>query len=212
MRYYPTRGLYITGTDTGVGKTFVACQIVRSLRDQGHSVGVYKPVESGTYRSDSEPVPADAKALFDAAGLPVRLEDVCPQTFKAPLAPHQAALAEGRQVDRSLLRDGLAKWHKRCDIVVVEGAGGLMSPLTQDDYNANLAQEFGYPLVIVAANQLGVINHTLQTLITAAAFDEGLAIAGVVLNQISPHPDASIASNREELQQRCGPPILANLP
>jgi dethiobiotin synthetase len=97
--------------------------------------------------------------------------------------------------------------------VLVEGAGGLMSPLSDEDYVADLAYEFGYPLVIVAANQLGVINQTLQTLIAAAAFGEGIEIAGVVLNEPRHgNADPSTATNAAELQKRSIPPILGCVP
>ncbi len=132
--------------------------------------------------------------------------------FAAPLAPDLAARAEGRRVDQKLLRSGLEFWLESSDVVLVEGAGGLMSPVSDDDYNADLAEEFGYPLVVVAANVLGTINATLQTLIVADTFRDGLAITGVVLN--SPHAaagDSSTDSNADELARRCVPPLLATV-
>ena len=115
-------------------------------------------------------------------------------------------------MDPDLLRHGLAYWQDRCDIVLVEGAGGLMSPLGDDEYVADLADDFGFPLVVVAANELGVINQTLQTLITAATFRESLAVAGVVLNDLRGDAgDPSVTSNRRELEQRCVPPVLAHV-
>jgi dethiobiotin synthetase len=93
----------------------------------------------------------------------------------------------------------------------VEGSGGLMSPLSDEDYSATLAEEFGYRLVVVAANRLGVINHSLQTLITAAAFGEGLEIAGVILNQLRSESDESILTNHKQLEERIGVPILADV-
>ena len=204
------RGLFITGTDTGVGKTYVAGLIARVLVTAGRSVGVYKPVASGCRIEDGEVVADDAVALWEAAGFPGKLEQVCPQRFLAPLAPHRAAAAEGKHVDPRLLRDGLEAWQGQCDVVLVEGAGGLMSPLSDDDYNADLALDLGFPLVVVAANRLGTINATLQTLITAAAYGDGLPVAGVVLCQTEPpREDASVESNLEELTERCGPPVLA---
>ena len=138
---------------------------------------------------------------------------VCPQQFLAPLAPHLAARAEGRTVDRRLLRTGLDYWRERSETVVVEGAGGLMSPVSDEDYNADLAAEFGYPLVVVSANVLGTINATLQTLIAARASGDGLAVAGIVLNTPTQRlDDASTASNREELARRCDVPLLAEVP
>jgi dethiobiotin synthetase len=155
----------------------------------------------------------DAVALWQAAGTPDELDAVCPQRFAAPLAPHLAARREDKELDVDLLREGLTYWHDRCDIVIVEGAGGLMSPLGDEEYVADLACDFGYPLVVVAANRLGVINQTLQTLITAATFRDGLPVAGVVLNDIDgPSADDSAATNRQELQRRCVPPVLAHVP
>ncbi|MGD9635859.1 MAG: dethiobiotin synthase [Pirellulales bacterium] len=207
-----SRGLFITGTGTGVGKTYVAALIAKSLVAAGKKVGVYKPVASGCELRDGKLVSADAVALWDAAGRPGTIEQVCPQLFAAPLAPHLAARAEGKRVDAALLRSGLDFWRQNCDIVLVEGAGGLMSPLSDDDYNADLAEEFGLPLVVVAANVLGTINATLQTLIVADTFRDGLNVAGIILN--SPQPpsdDPSTDSNADELAGRCVAPLLARV-
>ena len=205
----------MTGTDTGVGKTYVATLIVRALVAAGHRVGVYKPVASGCWREGDLLHSDDADALWVAAGNPGDPDCVCPQRFEAPLAPHLAAQAEGKRVDKSLLRDGIEYWADRCDVIVVEGAGGLMSPVSDDDYVADVAFEFGYPLVVVAPNVLGVINQTLQTLITAATFRDGIPVAGVVLNNLFEssrvRDDPSIKTNRDELARRCVPPVLAEV-
>lgn len=207
------RGLFITGTGTNVGKTYVASLIARELRAAGHRVGVYKPAASGCQAcaDDGELISDDAMALWQAAGQPGLLADVCPQRFAAPLAPHLAARAEGKQIDRSLLRAGLATWCDSSDIVLVEGAGGLMSPLTDDEYVADLAYDFGWPLLIVSANELGTIHSTLATLIVAATFREGLEVAGVVLNDPLPARDASGDSNLDELRRRCVAPVLGSV-
>lgn len=222
------KGLFITGTDTDVGKTYVGALIARELRVAGYRVGVYKPVASGCRREARELVSGDAVALWQAAGRPGELEWACPQRFEAPLAPHLAAREEGRAVDRRQLRDGLAYWRERSDIVVVEGAGGLLSPVSDADYVADLAWEFGYPLVVVARNALGTINHTLQTLAAAAVYcidglldckpnefgcnerPPGLSVAGIVLNATETD-DASAASNSAELHARCVPPLLGQV-
>lgn len=206
------RGLFITGTGTGVGKTYLAALIARALRAAGRHVGVYKPVASGCEVREGRLVSPDAVALWEAAGRPATLEQVCPQLFAAPLAPHLAARAEGRRVDPQRLRDGIQCWRSSCDVVIVEGAGGLMSPISDDDYNADMAADFGYPLVIVAENVLGTINATLQTLITASTIGDGLPVAGVVLNW--PRPDAndpSTQTNADELARRCSAPLLATV-
>jgi dethiobiotin synthetase len=206
-------GLFITGTDTGVGKTYVAALIARQLAVEGRKVGVYKPAASGCSRENGELVSDDAVALWRAAGRPGDFSRVCPQCFAAPLAPHLAALAEGRRLDPRLLRQGIEYWRERSEIVLVEGAGGLMSPLGESEYVADLAEDFGFPLVVVSRNALGTINQTLQTLIVASVFHEGLPIAGVVLNNPTAPSgdDASLSENYRELAARCEPPILAEV-
>lgn len=204
------RGLFIAGTGTGVGKTYVAALIARTLCASGLRVGVYKPVASGCEWRDGTLISPDAISLWTAAGKPGTLEEVCPQKFVAPVAPHLAARLEGRRVDAKLLRDGIECWRESSDVVLVEGAGGLMSPISDEDYNADLAAAFGYPLVVVAANELGTINATLQTLIAATTYGEGLNIAGVVLNSPkSLTDDPSVDSNPDELARRCVPRLLA---
>ncbi len=214
MNPRPQRGLFITGTNTEVGKTYVGALIARALVQAGHRVGVYKPAASGSTPHGDSLVSADAMALWEAAGKPGEPADVCPQSFAAPLAPHLAARAEGKEIDTRLLRTGIEIWAGRCDVVLVEGAGGLMSPISDDEYVADLADDLGYPLIVVAANELGVINQTLQTLITAVTFRDGLSVAGIVLNDVrlSDGADASTASNREQLASRCIPPVLAHVP
>ena len=205
-------GLFITGTDTEVGKTYVAALIARSLRARGHRVGVYKPAASGCREVEGDLVSDDALLLWEAAGRPGELERVCPQRFRAALAPHLAAREEGKRLDPELLRTGIEYWRSRSDVILIEGAGGLMSPLGEDEYVADLADDLGFPLVIVARNALGTINHTLQTLIAAATFRDGLPIAGIVLNNPTrPSDDPSTATNRRELAARCVPPILAEV-
>lgn len=218
-----TKGLFITGTGTGVGKTYVGALIARELHKSGKRVGVYKPVASGCEMRGGELHADDAIALWDAAGRPGTLEAVCPQKFAVPVAPHLAARMQGRRVDVELLRRGIHFWRENSDFVLVEGAGGLMSPISDDDYNADLAAEFGFPLLVVASNELGAINATLQTLITAACCatgsvrheagekaDAGLQVAGIILNSSRPHTDdPSVDSNADEIARRCVPPLLA---
>jgi dethiobiotin synthetase len=206
------RGLFITGTDTDVGKTYVGAMIAASLRTAGHRVGVYKPVASGC-RSEGDTLASDdAVALWKAAGCPETLEQVCPQRFAAPLAPNLAARAEHRSVDYQLMRRGLEPWLAVSDIVLVEGVGGLMSPLTEEDYVIDLAWDLGFPMLVVACNALGAINQVLQTLIVAATCREGLPVAGVVLNQTrEASDDASIDSQRDEISRRAVAPVLADV-
>ena len=206
------RGLFITGTGTEVGKTYVAVAIVRALVASGRRVGVYKPAASGCPLVEGRLESDDALALWEAAGRPGELDEVCPQRFAAPLAPHLAARAEGREIDAALLRRGLDVWAASSEIVVVEGAGGLLSPLSDDEYVADLAADFGFPLVVVAPNVLGVIHQTLATLVVAETFPTPLTVAGIVLNRPSAKPpDESCRTNLAELRRRCVPPVLAEV-
>ncbi len=212
MTRKPVRGLFITGTDTEVGKTYVGALIARALVAAGHRVGVYKPAASGCRRQGDALVSDDALALWHAAGSPGTLAEVCPQLFAAPLAAHLAAQAEGKQIDARRLRTGLDVWLERSDIVLIEGAGGLMSPLAEDEFVADLAYDLGFPLLVVARNVLGTINHVLQTLITASTFRNGLPVAGIVLNQFQPVThDPSVAYNAREIRHHAVPPLLAEI-
>ena len=205
------RGLFVAGTNTEVGKTYVAAMIARSLAATGHKVGVYKPVASGCIQENGKLVAEDARLLWNAAGQPGEFARVCPQRFALPVAPPQAARAEGRVVDPQLLRSGLDYWRECSDIVLVEGAGGLMSPLSEEDYNIDLAIDLGFPLVIVSANELGTINATLQTVITAQTKAPHLSIAGIVLNQPATREDDSLGTNAEDIAQRCEVSLLASV-
>ncbi|MDZ7620849.1 MAG: dethiobiotin synthase [Patescibacteria group bacterium] len=216
------RGLFITGTDTDVGKTYVAGLLAAELAAAGCRVGVYKPAASGCRivraSGASQPlelvsgelVSEDAVTLWEAAGRPGELARVCPQRFMAPLAPHLAARAEGKRLDSQLLRAGLDYWTARSDFVLVEGAGGLLCPLGEGESMADLAGDCGFPLVIVARNALGTINHTLLTV--EAAEHRRLAIAGIVFNTPVPcSHDPSVASNLTELRAHCPHPILGEV-
>jgi dethiobiotin synthetase len=179
-------GLFVTGTDTDVGKTAVAVAIVRGLMrggfQSGLRVGVYKPVASGMPPSGA--AGSDMARLWEAAGRPLSMEAVCPQRFEAAISPPHSALAEGRRIDDTLLRSGFDAWRNASDIVIVEGAGGLFSPLGETTLNADLARDLDLPLVVVDAARLGAIGRTLA--VVRAARAEGLHVAAVVLSQIEP--------------------------
>ena len=200
-------GLFITGTDTGVGKTHVAAAIARALVAEGSRVGVYKPTASGcTQGADGNLISDDARMLWEAAGRHGEFERVCPQRFAAPLAPHLAAKAEGREIDKQLLVDGLLYWDERSDLILVEGAGGLFSPISDTQLNIDLAREIGFPIVIVAPNRLGTIHGALSTVIAIDARGGEVTIGTVVLNEATADPsDLSRASNFGEIRRLlCG--------
>ena len=210
MPFEPGRGLFITGTDTGVGKTWVAAGIARAVREAGHRVGVYKPVATGVAPSRLLECESDARRLWSASGRPAPPERVCPQAFAEPLAPPIAAARAGTQVDAALLRSGAAWWRDRCDLLVVEGVGGLLCPLTDTETVADLAVDLGFPLIVVARLGLGTLNHTLLTVEAAAR--RGLTVGGVVLNSPQPETgDLAEQTNPEALSRRLSCPVLARL-
>ncbi|MGI9178661.1 MAG: dethiobiotin synthase [Pirellulales bacterium] len=184
-------GLFVAGTDTDVGKTHVAAAIARSLVALGRRVGVYKPVASGFPSAAAEG--SDAWRLWDAAGRPLTPDSVCPQAFAAAVAPHRSAAAEGSLVDERLLRTGLDAWLPVSDVVLVEAAGGLYSPMGDSTLAVDLARDFRFPVVIVDAARLGAVGRSLATVRAAVA--DGLSVAAVVLSHTTPvTADAKLTS------------------
>ena len=210
------RGLFVTGTDTGVGKTWVSAAIVRSLVAEGRRVGALKPIAtSGEIGADGSLVTADASVLRDAVGENTPLAEIAPIVFRGELAPSVAMRLAGRILTfadiLSSTRAALSAWSAVAEIVVVEGVGGLLCPIADEATVADLAIALEYPLVIVARRGLGTLNHTLLTV--EAARRRGLRIAGVILNGSEPpsNPEAE-ATNAGELARRLGEvPILADL-
>jgi dethiobiotin synthetase len=208
----PTRGgVFVTGTDTGVGKTVVACALVRGLRARGIDAGAMKPIETGVGPEG----PADAIALRAAAGARDPLADVCPQQFALAAAPAVASRAHGGAVDLAAIDAAWLRLRARREFLVVEGAGGLLVPIAAQLSMADLAARLALPLLVVARAALGTINHTRLTLAAAAA--RGLRVAGVVISHAGGAlPDADVANLvllREELGAlRIGeiPPLAAS--
>lgn len=207
-------GLFVTATDTGVGKTTVAAAICRQLGASGRKVGVLKPVASGLAPSAPE---SDSARLAKAVG-GVPYERVVPIVLEAPLAPPVAARLAGRTLEWDevwgTVERGLGWWADQgADVIVVEGVGGFLCPLTEDATIAELAIALDFPVLVVARRALGALNHTLLTL--EAVRNRGLRVAGIVLNQSGPEdPEEALArrTNPEELARWCGDaPILAEV-
>ena len=200
------RGFFVTGTDTGVGKTVVACALLRALRARGIDAGGMKPIETGV-GSDG---PLDAIALRAAAGGKDTLDSVCPQRFALPAAPTVAAAAEGRCVDLDAVRRAFAKLAARHSFLVVEGAGGLLAPAAKAASMADLAAELGLPLLVVARASLGTINHTRLTLEAADA--RGLPVAGVVISHGAAPLSAADRENFASLRAELGTRLVGEIP
>jgi dethiobiotin synthetase len=196
------RGIFVTGTDTGVGKTRVATAIAHALTARGIRVHARKPVESGV---DARTGPADAQALHEAAGAHETLERVCPLRLSAPLSPERAARLEGIALELDRLVASALDGVDDDGFVLVEGAGGLLSPIARDALNADLAQALRLPVLIVAADRLGTLNHTLLTV--DAVRVRGLDVAGVVLNAPTA-ADTEAMDNAGELTRWLGHDVL----
>ena len=207
MSHPTTPTLFFAGTDTDVGKTYVASLIAADLASAGKQVGVYKPVASDCQEVDGELIAADAVSLWQAAGQPRTLAEVCPQRFIAALSPPAAAAAEGESVDAALMRSGADVWQAGFDVRIVEGAGGLFSPLADGVLNIDFAAQLDTPKVlVVAANRLGVIHQVIAT--CEGARRRGLTVSGIILCQVSPEPDDSVATNESEIDRYCDVPII----
>ena len=174
------KGIFITGTDTGVGKTYVACGIAKALKERGVDVGVMKPAETGCRRRLGRLFPSDAARLMKSACTRDSLDHVNPYRFSKPLSPYAAAGLEGKSIDPDGIRKAFCVLSRRHDFMIVEGAGGIMVPLSQNYLYLDLAADLGLPVVIVARPCLGTINHTLLTV--SAIRKRRLKIAGVVIN------------------------------
>jgi dethiobiotin synthetase len=213
-------GLFVTGTDTGVGKTVVTCAIAAALRDQDRrlKLGVCKPFATGCRMTRKGLINEDAEALAHFAGGDLPLELVNPVRFPLPLAPAVAAERAGEAVAWDDIAYSLSILDQNCDAVLVEGVGGLMVPLDPKNPRfmvGQLAERIGYPVVVVCRPNLGTLNHTLMTV--ELLRQVGCRVSGLVINGVDPDPmaardDPSLTSNRDWLERLSGAKVLAELP
>lgn len=205
------RGIFVTGTDTNVGKTQVAAGLTAALRQQGIKAGYFKPVQSGCPEEGGRLIPTDARIAQELADLPEPLNLLTPITLRLPLAPGVAAAREGVKVDLERVAAALRELARRYDFLVVEGAGGLYVPLVDNNFLVlDLACWLKLPLLVVARAGLGTINHTALTVL--AARRAGLAVAGVILNRGSASPGLAEQTNPEVIEALTGVPILGKVP
>lgn len=200
------RGLFVTATDTGVGKTEVACALLAEARARGLDAVGMKPAQSGAVPGER----SDAERLRDACGAVEPLEAICPYSLAAPLAPAVAARVEGKEISFARVLDAARALAARHAAIVVEGAGGLLVPLTEEKTYADLAAALALPVVVVARAGLGTVNHTALTVEALRRRD--LPIAGIVLNRTAPEDDPSVPHNSAEIARLTGITPAAVLP
>jgi dethiobiotin synthetase len=202
-------GYFVTGTDTGVGKTLVACALLRIFARQGRRVVGVKPVAAGTAGGAGQWGNDDVAALAAASSVPVTREQINPYLFAPPIAPHIAAAEAGVRVDLAVLEASVARLRALADLVVVEGVGGFLVPLNEREDAADLAARLALPVVVVVGLRLGCLNHALLT--ARAVKDRGLRLAGWVANRVDPGM-ARADENRAALEDRLGAPLLGEVP
>lgn len=208
---YTSRGLFITGTDTGVGKTVVAAALISALKLRGLDIGIMKPAESGCPRNEKGTlIPEDAIFLKAVAEITDPLHLVNPYTFEQPLAPALAADMAGTDIRIETIISAYNTLAKSHDLMLIEGAGGLLAPLTKEERMLDLAYALKLPVLIVAKNELGVINHTDLTVRVAQA--AGVQVAGIVLNNTCADTHPATHTNATSIQRWVAAPFLGEMP
>ena len=205
MRKGKYKGLFITGTDTGVGKTIVAAGLTASLANSGMNIGVMKPIETGFSLRSS-----DAVFLKKMAGVKDSLDSICPYRLKHPLSPFTAAKIENVSIRFERIArayEGLLQNHQA---LLVEGAGGLLVPITREKMMADLALYLKLPVLIVSRTGLGTINHTLLSV--EAARKRGVEVAGVIFNHLGPRRGLAEKTNPSVIRHFLDVPILGEIP
>jgi dethiobiotin synthetase len=202
------RGFFVTGTDTGVGKTLVACALLHAFAARGMRAIGMKAVAAGASLEDGALLNDDVAALVAASGVPAPRELVSPYCFAPPIAPHIAAAQAGVAIDIGHIKAAYVKLAARADVVVVEGAGGFRVPLGDGVDTSDLARLLGLPVVLVVGMRLGCLNHALLTADAIGA--AGLPFAGWVANHID--PDMMHATeNVQALEARLRAPLLSRI-
>ncbi|HUO44790.1 MAG TPA: dethiobiotin synthase [Burkholderiales bacterium] len=202
------RGFFITGTDTGVGKTLVACALLHALARRGERAAGMKPVASGAVRTVNGLRNEDVEALLAASNVKVARELVNPYCFETPIAPHLAAQRAGVEISLDNIAAAFAALAERADRVVVEGIGGFRVPLNAAEDGADLAARLDLPVILVVGVRLGCLNHALLT--AHAIVERGLVFAGWIANRIDPQMEAADL-NVDALEQRLAAPLLGDI-
>jgi dethiobiotin synthetase len=198
------RGFFVTGTDTGVGKTVISAGLTRALVGRGLRVAVMKPVASGSEATAAGLRNSDALTLMAAANVTAPYDVVNPYCFLPPISPHIAAREAGVAIDLALLRERFQSLAAAADCVIVEGAGGWLAPIGDSTAMADLAAALGLPVLLVVGLRLGCLNHALLTRESLDA--RGAAFAGWIANAIEPDFERA-AENLATLTSRLGEPL-----
>ena len=201
------KGLFVTGTDTDVGKTWVGSLIIKALIKKGVKLQPRKPIESGWPKNIGDVISTDAWHLANAANKLDQLDTICPNRFPAPLSPVRAARLVNRPLSLERVASQCIDNLQHDDFLYVEGAGGFYSPLVEDGLNADLASKLNLPIVLVANNRLGCMNHILMS--HEAIQHRGLNLLAVILNQVEAVDHDTAMNNQEDLQEYLTQPVFS---
>jgi dethiobiotin synthetase len=210
------KGFFVTGTDTGVGKTIITAALIKAAHILGFKACGMKPIETGCKRTENREennsiIPPDGSFLRETTGTGESIDLITPVRFENPLAPLPASETEDKPIDLDKIKTAYKELSNRYDVIIIEGIGGLLVPIKKDHFVIDLAKDFGLPIIVVSKPGLGTINHTMLTV--NCAIKEGLTIAGIIINYCQP-PERTLAENTNpEIIRRLSPvPVIGIFP
>jgi len=205
------QGFFITGTDTGIGKTIVTAGLLALWRSWGQNTGVMKPIETGVDPECYSAANSDAQFLIETGGLTDPPEWVCPVRLRTAASPWQAARMDNRTLDTDTILNAYHNLSQRHDSMLVEGVGGALVPILSDYFVIDLIRNIALPVIVVTGYELGTLNHTLLTLETL--HNRGLDVAGIIFNPQSPDSLNPVARDQPRLiQELSGTRVIGEFP
>jgi len=211
-----TKGFFITGTDTGVGKTIISAALIKAIQTLGLKSCGMKPIETGCKQTENRKgtdslIPSDGAFLREITGTDESIDLITPVRFENPLAPLPASEIEDKPIDLDKIKTAYRELSSRYDVIIVEGIGGLLVPIKREYFVIDLAKDFGFPIIVVSKPGLGTINHTMLTV--NYAIKEGLDVAGIIINYTRP-PEKTLAevTNPDIIRQISSVPLLGVFP
>ena len=205
------KGFFITGTDTGIGKTVITAALIKTANLLGFRACGMKPIETGCLREGDVLIPSDGMFIKTIAHMGESVNYISPCCFENPLAPLPASEIEGISVNFEKIKRAYAELSQKYDVVIVEGLGGLLVPITGDYFVLDLARDFGLPVIVVSRPGLGTINHTMLTV--NYAINAGLVVAGIIINYSLPSEGTSAENTNPEVLKKISPvPIVGIFP
>jgi dethiobiotin synthetase len=205
------KGFFVTGTDTGVGKTIITAALIKASNLLGFRTCGMKPIETGCLREGDILIPSDGILIKTIAHMEETVNHISPCCFEEPLAPLPASEIEGTAVNFEKIRKAYAELSQKYDVVIVEGIGGLLVPIRKDYFVLDLARDFGLPIIVVSRPGLGTINHTMLSV--NYAIEEGLTVAGIIINYSRPPQGSPAENTNPDVIKKISPiPIIGIFP